>query len=256
MATLHFRQGILPIWKKVVRQEETGWRTELVNTIAIPLTFFLAFGIGLQGYIGEVEGLSYMAFLAPGLITQTLMMEAFRTGSWGLWLDRWYQKMLQEFRIKPISTEDIIIGEILGGFTVAVMKALVVGAILLMVAPVHVTLLQFLMYFSLVLPGCVFFTCLGCLAGTSFSKPDQIAKSQTIFITPLLYLGGLFFPITVLPEQILPVIRLLPTTAVFDGGRQALMHGRFHLQYVVVIWVCAALSFWVATVWFNKKMAE
>lgn len=138
MRLVYFRRGVFPIAKKVLLQEAQGWVNETVNTIAIPLTFFLAFGLGLSGYISTVEGVSYMSFLTPGLITMTILLEAYRTGAWGLWLDRWHQKMLDEYRIKPVHTTDIIMGEILGGFLVALIKGIIVAMILLFFTPVKI----------------------------------------------------------------------------------------------------------------------
>lgn len=253
---IHFRQGVWPIAKKVLLQEGQGWVNESINTIAIPFTFFLAFGLGLRNYIADVEGLSYMTFLTPGLITMTILLEAYRTGAWGLWLDRWHQKMLDEYRIKPIYTTDIIMGEILGGFLVALIKGLIVGVILLTVSPATIHWSALPWYLFIVFPACIFFTCVGSMVGTCFSKPDHIAQSQTIFITPLLYLGGLFFPISTLPQWVCPVVNLLPSTAAFEGGRQILLHGKMHLPFLATVWVAALVSFIVSTWLFQKKLSE
>lgn len=256
MKPVYFRRGVLPIAKKVLLQEAQGWVNETINTMAIPFTFFLAFGLGLRGYIANVEGVSYMSFLTPGLITMTILMEAYRTGAWGLWLDRWHQKMLDEYRIKPIHTTDIIMGEILGGFLVALIKGGIVALILLLFSPVAIQWQALPLYFLLLFPGCIFFTCAGSMVGTSFPKPDHIAQSQTIFITPLLYLGGLFFPISALPDWIQPTVRWLPTTAAFEGGRDVLLNSTIEPRYLMVMWVAALMSFVGATWLFKEKLSE
>lgn len=256
MTLIHFRRGIWPLAKKVLQQEAQGWVSEVVNTLAIPLTFFLAFGLGLSGYISDVDGAPYMAFLTPGLITMTILLEAYRTGAWGLWQDRWHQKMLDEYRIKPIHTTDIIMGEILGGFMVALLKGAIVAALLLVFTPVQLQWSVLPLYFLLVFPGCIFFTCVGSMVGTAFHKPDHIAQSQTIFITPLLYLGGLFFPIAALPDWLQPIIHWLPTTAVFEGGRNLLLRGEIDPHYWLVMALSAMLSFVAATWWFKYKISE
>lgn len=256
MKPIYFRRGVLPIAKKVLLQEAQGWVNETINTMAIPFTFFLAFGLGLRGYIADVEGVSYMSFLTPGLITMTILMEAYRTGAWGLWLDRWHQKMLDEYRIKPIHTTDIIMGEILGGFLVALIKGSIVALILLLFSPVAIQWQALPLYFLLLFPGCIFFTCAGSMVGTSFPKPDHIAQSQTIFITPLLYLGGLFFPISALPDWIRPIINWLPTTAAFEGGRDILLNSVIEPRYLIVMWVFALISFVGATWLFKEKLSE
>lgn len=256
MRLIYVRRGIFPIAKKVLKQEAQGWINEAINTMAIPLTFFLAFGLGLQGYISEVNGVPYMAFLTPGLITMTILLEAYRTGAWGLWLDRWHQHMLDEYRIKPVRTTDIIMGEIIGGFLVALVKGAIVGSILLLFSPVAIQWNALPLYFALVFPSCVLFTCLGSMVGTSFPKPDHIAQSQTIFITPLLYLGGLFFPVSALPASIQPILHWLPTTAAFEGGRDILLHGHIDPLFIVVVWIAAIIGFALATWLFQEKLSE
>lgn len=253
---LHFQRGILPIYKKVLRQEAQSWKAETLSTIAIPISFFLAFGLGLEHYMSKVDGMSYMTFLTPGLVTMTVMFEAYRTGAWGLWLDRWYQKMINEYRIKPISTSDIIIGEILGGFVVALAKGLIVGTILLALAPMTLDWRHLGPYLLYMAAGSILFTCAGTMVGTLCRKPDQIAQTQTIVITPLLYLGGLFFPLSAFPKSILPFIRWFPTTALFDGGRNAMLFGQIAWPEFIALWAIALFSFALATTLFNRKLSE
>ena len=253
---LHFRQGIVPLYKKVLRQEAQAWIAETLTTVATPLSFFLAFGLGMREYIHNVDGMPYMVFLTPGLITLTILFEAYRTGGWGLWLDRWYQKMIDEYRIKPITTSDIIIGEILGGFTVAVIKGAIVALVLELLSPVQFSIPNLLPYGMYVFPGCILFTCIGAMVGTQFRKPDQIAQVQTIIITPLLYLGGLFFPINAFPAWLIPYVKWFPTTALFEGGRLAMLRGELSGQYLLTLWTVAILSFWGATALFNRKLSQ
>lgn len=256
MPSLHFRRGILPLIRKVLRQETQDWVQETINTMAIPLTFFLAFGLGLREYIANVDGVPYMVFIVPGLISMTILLEAYRTGAWGMWLDRWHQGMLDEFRIKPITTSDIIIGEILGGFLVALLKGVVVALILLAITPVSIPWQNLFPYLVMMFCGSILFTCVGTMVGTYFSKPDQIAQTQTIFITPLLYLGGLFFPIHAFPPEVIPYVRCLPTAALFEGGRHALLYGRVIPQDMAVLVISAAVSFVLATFFFNRNLSE
>jgi len=253
---LHPWRGIRPIFKKVVKTEFDGWLPELLSTIAIPLSFYLAFGLGLSRYMTEVEGYPYMVFMAPGLVSLTILLEAYRTGAWGLWLGRWHNKMLNEFRVKPISTVDIIVGQILGGFAVALLKGAVVALILFLLAPYRTNIADIALYLAYLFPGSILFTCVGTMVGTSFTKPDQIAQSQTIVITPLLYLGGLFFPITAFPLWTQGVVRLLPTTALFDGGRDAFLTGHFNGSYMVILLATAALSVGLSVWWFNRAVSR
>lgn len=256
MARFHPVQGVWPIFKKVLQQERQDWLSGVITTLAIPLTFFLAFGLGLRSYIADIDGVPYMVFVAPGLISFTVLYEAYRTGGWGIWLDRWHQRMLSEYLIKPITPLDIILGEILGGFVVAILKGMIVAGVLLLLAPIQLQPMHLLLYLVHLFPGCIVFTCTGVLVGAFFRKPDQIAHIQTVVITPLLYLGGMFFPIHEFPQALIPVVRLLPTTALFEGGRQALLNGGIHGFSLAVLWFSAALFLFIAPRLFRRIVTE
>jgi lipooligosaccharide transport system permease protein len=245
-----------PIAWKVVMTEGQSWLLEILSAATTPIVFFLAFGLGLRGYVQQVDGMSYLTFLVPGLIVYPILLDSFSLGAWGLWLDRWHQGMVDEYRIKPITTSDIIIGQILGGFVVALLKGTVVATLLLLLSQVPIPLVNFLPLFLFVLPGSFLFNCLGTIAGTLFRKPDHIAQSMTLAITPLLYLGGVFFPLSVFPPDVQPWIRLLPTAALFEGAREALLHGTVNFPALGVVLVYGLLAFITTTTIFNRKLSE
>jgi ABC-type polysaccharide/polyol phosphate export permease len=252
-----FRQGIQPLFDKVIQQETQDWWLEILTTAATPLTYFLAFGLGLRNYITQVDGVSYLAFLTPGLITLTIVLEAYRTGAWGMWLDRFLTGMIDEYRIKPVSTPSILLGNLFGGFVMALAKGALVGLLMMPFSGLAFHPEHLLPYLSLVFPGCVAFTAVGTMIGSSFRKPDHIANSVVLVITPLLYMSGLFFPLHQLPPALQPYLRWLPTTALFDGGRSAILTGQIpQAHYLPLLWVFAILGFIAATLWFNYKLAE
>lgn len=253
---LFFQRGILPTWWKVVRVELDGWPMEVVTAVVSPLTFFLAFGLGLRGFMSEVDGLPYMVFLVPGLISYTILLQSFSIGAWALWLDRWHQGMIDEARIKPITTTDIILGNILGAFVVSVVKGSIVALFMWWLTPLQFHPGAMVPYFMYLFPGSIIFTCLGTIAGTLFRKPDNIAQTMTIIVTPLLYLGGLFFPISVFPNAVERYVHWLPTTAIFQGGREALVNGLVDPFYLAVVWVFAAFMLMLSVRVFNDKLSE
>jgi ABC-2 type transport system ATP-binding protein len=255
---LHWRAGILPMIRKVLKTEACGYELELVTTIIYPFTFFLAFGLGLRPFMSQVDGMPYPTFLVPGLIAYVILLSSFSVGAWNMWLDRWHQGMLDEARIKPIGMSDIILGQMLGSFATALIKGLIVAGFLWFLTGVHFPVINLLPFMVIVLPGSLLFTGFGTLVGTLFRKPDNIAQSMTIIVTPLLYLGGLFFPTSSLPNWLEPWVRWLPTTALFSGGRQALLQG-FALvdwMYVALLWAYALLMIVFTVRTFNRRLTE
>ena len=100
------------------------------------------------------------------------------------------------------------------------------------------------------------FSCLGTICGTLIDKPENIGRLQSVVIVPLIFMAGIFFPLSSYPASILPAIRLLPTTAVFEGARSALLSGYLPPQYLLNQLLSATLSFVLAVYTFNRKMAE
>jgi lipooligosaccharide transport system permease protein len=254
MWVLHPKRGIWPIFKKNLMGETRGWFLELLSTIAVPLSFFLAFGMGLRGNISAVDGVPYMAFITPGLIALTIQLEAFRSGSWNLWLSIRHHKTIDEYRIKPISMADILVGDLMSGFTLAIIKGSLVAITLLLLSPFSITLPKVLAYLAMMFPGAILFTCLGTVMGAVFRRPDQIAQIQSIIITPLLYLGGLFFPISRFPQGIQKVLVWVPTTAIFEGGRQAFLTGHCPLQMLIGLWALALVAFFATVAWCEHQL--
>jgi lipooligosaccharide transport system permease protein len=72
----------------------------------------------------------------------------------------------------------------------------------------------------------------------------------------LIFTAGLFFPLSSYPATLQPFIKLLPTTAIFEGARQALLHGTVNLPYLIILALAAAVVFALAAVTFTRKMSE
>ena len=104
--------------------------SEMLAVIAYPLTLYLAFGVGLKGYIADVEGIPYPVFIAPGLISMTAVTAAFDESAWSMWFHRRVQRTIDEYRVTPITTCEIVIGKILCGLSHGTIKGIAVTAVI------------------------------------------------------------------------------------------------------------------------------
>ena len=87
-------------------------------------------------------------------------------------------------------------------------------------------------------------------------KPETIGKVEAVFIMPLIFMSGLFFPLSSYPAAVIPWVRALPTTALFEGARQALVAGSFQYGYLLQVTVTALVVF-ISAVWiFRWKLSE
>jgi lipooligosaccharide transport system permease protein len=246
--------GSVCIWQRDMLVLKRNWFSEVATVLAFPLTFFLTFGLGLKGYIQDVEGVSYAIFVVPGLISMTTILAAFDDGAWGLWFHRIVQKTIEEYRVNPITVTDIIIGKIISGFSSGLLKGVSVGIALLLLTGFQFTLTHLLVYLLFMFLGCITFSCLGSLCGTLIDKPENLGRIEAVVIMPIMFLAGLFFPLSAYPESVLPYIQAVPTTALFDGARIALLSGKVDMVYLAMLIVSAVISFILAVRVFERKM--
>jgi len=230
--------------------------SELVAVIAYPLTIYLAFGIGMKGYIGLVDGVPYSIFIAPGLITMTAVNAAYSESVWSLWFHRRVQFTIESYRVTPVSVTEIVIGKIMSGFTHGLVKGAAVALVIFSITPFRFEPAHIVSYLAFLVPGSAFFSCAGVISGTLMDKPETIGRVEAVLIMPLIFMSGLFFPISSYPQGVANLVLLLPTTALFEGARQTIVSGSFSYAYVLNISLTALASFVAAVLIFRRRLSE
>jgi ABC-2 type transport system permease protein len=175
-------------------------KREMVRTFAIinqviwppviqTLLYVFVFGVALGSRIPNVQGVSYAQFLIPGLIMMQVIDQTYGEGSSTLFQGR-FMNSIQELLISPLSAFEMLMGYITAGITRAFFLAFLITA--LGVVLVHTWPVQWGVYFlTIVLVG-VLFSSLGIIFGLLAEKFDHIALLTTFFITPLVFVGGVF----------------------------------------------------------------
>jgi hypothetical protein len=105
-------------------------------------------------------------------------------------------------------------------------------------------------YILFIFLGCILFSCLGSLAGTLIDKPENLGRLEAVAVMPFIFLAGLFFPLSAYPDIVLPYIQALPTTALFDGARLALLTGKVGPLCLANLSASAGISFFPAVGFF------
>jgi len=187
--------------RTIIRKEMSRVLRIWIQTIvppAITMTlYFIIFGNLIGRRIGSMDGFDYMQYIAPGLIMMSVI-----TNSYGNVVSSFFGakfgRHVEEMLVSPMSNATIIIGHVAGG----VLRGLLVGALVTVVALFFTSLdvaHPFIMI-SVVLLSSVVFSLAGFINAVFAKKFDDISIVPTFVLTPLTYLGGVFYSISMLPE--------------------------------------------------------
>jgi len=187
--------------KTIVRKEMIRVLRIWVQTIvppAITMTlYFIIFGNLIGRRIGTMDGFDYMQYIAPGLIMMSVI-----TNSYGNVVSSFFGakfgRHIEEMIVSPMSNATIIIGHVAGGVLRGLLVGLLVTVVALFFTRLHVQ--HPLITISVVLLSSTVFALAGFINAVFAKKFDDISIVPTFVLTPLTYLGGVFYSISLLPE--------------------------------------------------------
>ncbi|MDO5054431.1 ABC transporter permease [Pasteurella oralis] len=201
---------------KEIRRFTRIWVQTLVPPVITMTLYFVIFGQLIGSRIGDMNGFSYMQFIVPGLIMMSALTNSFANVASSFYSTK-FAKNVEELLISPTSPHIIILGYVAGG----VARGLCVGVLVTIVASFFVT---FEVYSWLIVAIILFMTtatfALGGLINAVFARSfDDISIIPTFVLTPLTYLGGVFYSISLLPEFWQSVSKLNPIVYMINGFR-------------------------------------
>jgi lipooligosaccharide transport system permease protein len=232
------------------------WKSELIWPLIEPLVTLTALGVGLGGLVDLGSGQSYIEFIAPGLLAVWPMWAASGECGWGSFFRMENQRTFDAIVATPVSIEDVITGEILWGMTRALISTvyilIVISAWGLVESPLALLVLPLA-----VLPGIMFASI--SLSYTSFAwSISSLNYFFAVFITPMFWLGGVFFPIERLPAWAETASWFIPATHAVDVYR-GLTSGSLewgHLGDIAWMVVVAAAFYVVAVYSMRRRLVK
>jgi lipooligosaccharide transport system permease protein len=232
------------VWQRNFDVYLATWKVNFIPPLLEPLLYLFAFGIGLGGFIKDVPyagaQVSYLRFIAPGLIATAIMNHGFFETTYASFVRMYFQKTFDAILSTPLTIEDIVFGEVIWGAT----KALFAGAIMFVVT----------VFFGLMSwPLALWILPVALIAGMTFSSIGMCFTALVkniemfnfpvfLFITPMFLFSGVFFPLAALPNWAQAVAWCLPLTFLVSVLR-ALALGVFHYSIFGEIFVLAAVAF-------------
>lgn len=210
--------GLWTLTEREVSRFLRVWSQTIIPPMITSILFILIFGYSLGSKITQVAGVSYLEFILPGLLMMGVIMSAYANTSSSLFISK-FQGNVQEFLVAPLSYWQIIAALTLAG----VLRGLLVGLGILTVGLLfaHITLfnISILIYFLLMVS--LLFSFAGIATALWATNFDRMTVFATFLITPLTYLGGVFYSIKMLPPLWQTVARFNPVLYMVDGFRYA-----------------------------------
>ncbi|HTH44340.1 MAG TPA: ABC transporter permease [Oxalicibacterium sp.] len=195
------------------------WRT-LMQSIASPVIstslYFVVFGSAIGSHMVEIGGVSYGAFIVPGLIMMALMTQSISNASFGIFMPKW-SRTIYEILSAPISHVEIVIGYVGAAAT----KSIVLGLLTLITARLFVSFdiaHPLWMIFFLMLTS-ITFSLFGFIIGVWAPSFEKLQIIPLMIVTPLAFLGGSFYSIEMLPPFWQKVALINPVVYLISGFR-------------------------------------
>jgi len=188
----------------------------IVSPVLSTSLYFIVFGAAIGGRMGDVDGVSYGAFIIPGLIMLSLLSESISNASFGIYMPKW-AGTIYELLSAPVSALEIVIGYVGAAAT----KSLMLGTLILLTARFFVPYeIQhpFWMLCFLVLTALTF-SLFGFIIGLWADSFQRLQLVPLMIITPLTFLGGAFYSISMLPPLWQKVALFNPVVYLISGFR-------------------------------------
>jgi ABC-2 type transport system permease protein len=205
--------------KEVVRLFRIWTQTFLPPVITTTL-YFVIFGKFIGSQIAPIGGVSYMQFIVPGLVMMSVIMQSFMNSAFTFYMAK-FQKTFEEVAVSPTPYLVVILGHVSAAVIRGFCTAVVILLVALFFTPIHVH--SYFLTIVFILLSSILFALAGLINGVFANSFDTVQIFPTFVLTPLTYLGGVFYPISLLPPVWQMVSMANPIVYMINGFRYGLL---------------------------------
>lgn len=227
------------IWRKEITRFMRIWVQTLIPPVITMSLYFIIFGNLIGNRIGEMGGVGYMQFIVPGLIMMSVITNSYANVSSSFFGAK-FQKSIEELLVAPVPTHVIIAGFVGGGVARGVLVGILVTLVSLFFVPLQIH--SWFMIIATLLMTSILFSLAGLLNALFAKSFDDISIIPTFVLTPLTYLGGVFYSLTLLPAFWQAVSKLNPIVYMISGFR----YGFLGISDVSLTTTLGVLSLFIA----------
>jgi ABC-2 type transport system permease protein len=246
--------------RAIYRFEMARTARTLLQSVASPVIstslYFVVFGAAIGSRITEIEGVSYGAFIVPGLVMMMLLTQSVANASFGIYFPR-FIGTIYELLSAPVSAFEIVLGYVGAAATKSIVLGLLILATASLFVPLQIAHPLWMLAF-LVLTA-VTFSLFGFIIGVWADSFEKLQVIPLLVITPLTFLGGAFYSITVLPPVWQTITLFNPIVYLVSGFRWSFFEvadvnvGVSLMMTLAFLLLCLATVYWIFRTGYRLK---
>lgn len=211
----------LKVWERNFRVWMKHYKASIIGNFGEPLLYLIAFGYGFGSLVTNIGGLSYIQFLAPGMLAVTAMNGASYEATFGSYTRMVPQKTYDAIVVTPVNIDEVIAGDILWAATKGVINSLIMMVVMLILnlMPSFWGILSVVTIFI----TSFLFSSLSMVVTTMAPSYEFFSYYFTLIISPMFLLSGVFFPIETLPPLVQKIAWFMPLTHAVDSCRNLIL---------------------------------
>ena len=220
----------------------------LLSPVLTTSLYFIVFGAAIGARMGDIDGVTYAAFIIPGLIMLSLLNESISNASFGIYMPKWSGTIF-ELLSAPVSTLEVVLGYVGAATT----KSLIIGLLIMLTArffvPYQIAHPVWMLFF--LLATAAGFSLFGFLIGLWANDWQKLQVIPLMVVTPLTFLGGAFYSISMLPPLWQKITLFNPVVYLISGFRWSFYgHADVHIAVSTgmtlgFLAICLAIVAWI-----------
>ena len=229
----------------------------LLGNLADPMIYLFGLGYGLGGLLPEIQGMSYVAFLACGTVCASTMNAASFEALYSAFSRMHVQRTWEAIMNTPVSLDDVVVGEWLWAASKATFSGTAILAVITSLGFVMSPLALWAVPVIFVTGLC--FAAIGLIVTALARSYDFFMFYFTLFVTPMTLLSGVFFPLDQLPPTVQVFASWLPLTHAVALVRPLLLFGEIPtglIRHVTSLLVVSLIAFWIAMILSRRRLLK
>ena len=204
----------------------------LITVMMLPLLYFVSFAYGLGSTVDNTEGVTYIAFVIPGIVSLSTLSSCFSTTANKIMLQRRFYSSFDEVVLCPVSSASIVLGKTVIGIIRGLLCAVILMVLgIIMTDDFSVTpMLLFTVFIS-----CLTYSLLGVVAGFMVNGPPTFNLFNSLVILPMTFLCGTVFSVSAMPQFLQGIIWFLPLTHTTECIRSAALGWEFPWVSLLIV---------------------